>query len=89
MTEADTLKGLLAQALDVIYHDAESLIGGASLLEKGVDQIVPREGTLEPDVRQDAEELLSLIRRIEAHGVRPVSEQPAWLIEIVGRQRRL
>lgn len=82
------LSGLLAEALDFVYEETRDLIESCAILEKGDG--IPREGTIDPD---EAEELvepwLDLIRRVEAEGVRPTEEQPAWMLDIVAGRRRL
>lgn len=84
------LREALVAALDVLYRDAGALVESCSLLERlGEDDSIPREGTFDANVRSEIDELLAVIRRIEAEGVRPTAEQPAWLIAIVEGRREL
>lgn len=89
MTTIPVPTALLGDVLDVLYHDAGDLIENCSLLDRVGEDTVPREGTMDPDIAGEAEELLALIRRLEAAGARPIEEQPAWLIDVVQGRRAL
>lgn len=89
MSTAETQRLLLREALDLLYRDAGDLIENCSLIERDGEETVPREGTMEAGTAHEADELLDLIRRIEETGLRPLSEQPAWLIDVVQERRKL
>lgn len=91
-SEPERLRGLLAESLGELYSMAETLIFGGSRIDaSNADDPVPMEGFFvgDDEEREEIESLLDLIRRIEDEGARPVSEQPAWLIEIVQERRAL
>lgn len=88
-TDVARLPMLLTDILDVLYRDAAALIDSCSLSERAGVEWIPIQGSLSPDDHDQVEELLDLIRRIEAEGVKPAQEQPAWLIAIVERRRAL